>query len=59
MKSEEGNGCLVLILLVVLLFAGCGIYFAASGPDDSCTTTGEPGSAQYERDYQNAIKGDC
>lgn len=49
MRIENGNDCLV----------GCYALLDSmdSGSSD-CYTTGEPGSAQYERDLQRCIRGD-
>lgn len=51
-----GRGCLVVIgffALMAFLLGSC----IDSGTDD-CYTTGEPGSAQYERDLGHCIKQD-
>lgn len=57
-RTEAGNSCLtVIVVMVALLFlmGACVAHFSGS---DDCGTTGDPGSAQYDRDVQHCIEGD-
>jgi hypothetical protein len=53
-----GKGCLFLIGAFVLLCVLIGSCAEHYGGSDDCYTTGEQGSAQYDRDVQHCIKGD-
>lgn len=51
-----GIGALIYMLVHI---SGLADWFQSGHPDTSdCYTTGDPGSAQYERDMQHCIKGD-